>query len=139
MKKVLYSPDVIGKITRDKAEYKSQVRCTTSNKIIKNILSVIKEIRTYENKGVSVASMTGIPCEYRMIFTEHNYVFYKIEKTAILIIDIYNEKEDFMWKLFGIKTISDEIEIIGMNKREDYICILIKNGRVVDPVHAWMK
>ena len=22
----------------------------------------------------------------------------------------YNEKEDFMWKLFGIKTISDEIE-----------------------------
>ena len=62
--------------------------------------------------------MTGIPCEYRMIFAEHNYVFYKIEKTAILIIDIYNEKEDFMWKLFGIKTISDEIEDLFY-----YICI----------------
>ena len=65
-----------------------------SNRIIKNILSAIKELRTYENKGVSVARMTGIPCEYRMIFAEHNYVFYKIEKMAILIIDIYNEKED---------------------------------------------
>lgn len=110
MKKVLYSPDVIEKLQEIKQNIRVKYGVQTSNKIIKNILSAIKEIRTYENKGVSVASMTGIPCEYRMIFTEHNYVFYKIEKTAILIIDINNEKEDFMWKLFGIKTISDEIE-----------------------------
>lgn len=110
MKKVLYSPDVIEKLQEIKQNIRVKYGVQTSSKIIKNILSAIKEIRTYENKGGSVASMTGIPCEYRMIFTEHNYVFYKIEKTAILIIDIYNEKEDFMWKLFGIKTISDEIE-----------------------------
>ena len=36
--------------------------------------------------------------------------FYKIEKMSILIIDIYNEREDFMWQLFGIKTTSDEIQ-----------------------------
>ena len=110
MKKILYSPNALEKLQEIKWNIRVKYGVQISNRIIKNILSAIKELRTYENKGVSVARMTGIPCEYRMIFAEHNYVFYKIEKTAILIIDIYNEKEDFMWKLFGIKTISDEIE-----------------------------
>ena len=110
MKKILYSPNALEKLQEIKWNIRVKYGVQISNRIIKNILSAIKELRTYENKGVSVARMTGIPCEYRMKFAEHNYVFYKIEKTAILIIDIYNEKEDFMWKLFGIKTISDEIE-----------------------------
>ena len=96
MKKILYSPNAIEKLQKIKWNIRVKYGVQISNRIIKNILSAIKELRTYENKGVSVARMTGIPCEYRMIFAEHNYVFYKIEKTAILIIDIYNEKEDFM-------------------------------------------
>ena len=97
MKKILYSPNAIEKLQKIKWNIRVKYGVQISNRIIKNILSAIKELRIYENKGSSVARMTGIPCEYRMIFTEHNYVF-------------YNEKEDFMWKLFGIKTISDEIE-----------------------------
>lgn len=36
------------------------------------------------------------------------YVFYKIEDKYIRMINIYNEKEDFMWKLFGVNTIQQE-------------------------------
>ena len=53
----LYSPDVIEKLQEIKQNIRVKYGVQTSNKIIKNILSAIKEIRTYENKGVSVASM----------------------------------------------------------------------------------
>ena len=110
MKKILYSPNAIEKLQKIKWNIRVKYGVQISNRITKNILSAIKELRIYENKGSSVARMTEIPCEYRMIFTEHNYVFYKIEKMSILIIDIYNEREDVMWQLFGIKTTSDEIQ-----------------------------
>ncbi|MCM1528239.1 MAG: hypothetical protein NC091_13470, partial [Bacteroides sp.] len=60
--------------------------------------------------GVSVESVLGIPCDYRMLYVRHNYVFYQIETDTIKITDIYNEREDFMWKLFGIKTTTEEAE-----------------------------
>ena len=55
-------------------------------------------------------NVLGIPCDYRMLYIRHNYVFYQIKADVINIIDIYHEKEDFMWKLFGIKTITEETE-----------------------------
>lgn len=42
------------------------------------------------------------------MITYHNYVFYCIKDESIDVIDIYNEKEDFLWKLFGIKTMIQE-------------------------------
>ena len=69
-----------------------------------------KNLQQYENRGPSVESVIGIPCDYRMLFVKHNYTFYRVEDDAIRIIDIYNEKEDFMWKLFGIRTTEQETD-----------------------------
>lgn len=52
--------------------------------------------------------MFGVTSDYRYIFVAKNYVFYKIESDCIRIIDIYNEKEDFLWVLFGIDTTPQE-------------------------------
>ena len=38
----------------------------------------------------------------------HNYLFYRIEKDKIIIVEIFDEREDFMYKLFGISSISQE-------------------------------
>ena len=45
-----------------------------------------------------------------MLYVLRNYVFYQIKDDFIMIVDIYNEKEDFMWELFGIKTRAEEAE-----------------------------
>ena len=37
-----------------------------------------------------------------------NYVFYRIEDKYIRIINLYHEKEDFMWQLFGGDTTPQE-------------------------------
>ena len=39
---------------------------------------------------------------------EHNYIFYRIEEGIIYVTDIYNEREDFMWDMFGIRLRTDE-------------------------------
>lgn len=33
---------------------------------------------------------------------EYNYVFYRVDDDIIYVVAIYNEREDFMWKMFGI-------------------------------------
>ena len=47
MKKVLYSPDVIEKLQEIKQNIRVKYGVQTSNKIIKNILSAIKELKGF--------------------------------------------------------------------------------------------
>lgn len=82
----------------------------TANKVIKEMTRSFCNLQQYENKGVSVESVLGIPCDYRRLYVRHNYVLYQIRDDVIKIVDMYNEKEDFMWKLFGIKTTTEEME-----------------------------
>ena len=48
--------------------------------------------------------MFDVVSDYRYIFVSRNYVFYRIEDKYIRKINLYHEKEDFMWQLFGIDT-----------------------------------
>lgn len=43
-----------------------------------------------------------------MLFIEHNYFIYRIVDNCIMIFEILNEKEDFIYHLFGIVTTSQE-------------------------------
>ena len=52
--------------------------------------------------------MFDVVSDYRYIFVSRNYVFYRIEDKYIRIINLYHEKEDFMWQLFGIDTTPQE-------------------------------
>ncbi len=50
-----------------------------------------------------------IQCDYNYIFVGHHYFFYRIkDKDTVLILEMFHEKEDFMRKLFGIVTTSQE-------------------------------
>ena len=46
--------------------------------------------------------------KYRFLFVSKNYIFYRIEDEYIRIINLYHEKEDFMWQLLGIDTTPPE-------------------------------
>ena len=43
-----------------------------------------------------------------MVFVSYQYVFYRVDADIICIVNMYNEREDFMQKMFGIRTISQE-------------------------------
>ena len=108
MKKLKYSARE--KLKQIKQYVRQKFGTDTANKVINEMMKSFRDLQYFENKGVSVENVLGISCDYRMLYIRHNYVFYQIKADVINIIDIYHEKEDFMWKLFGIKTITEETE-----------------------------
>ena len=80
-----------------------------SKKIMHNITKGVRLLETLPQSGTRLSSKYDIQCDYRYIFVEHNYFFYRIkDKDTILILEMFYEKEDFMRKLFGIVTTSQE-------------------------------
>ena len=77
---------------------------------LKKLDSRIQSLKQNEDIGISVKEMFGVETDYKVIYAAKNYIFYRIEESNIFIVNIYNEREDFMWKLFGIRTTSKETE-----------------------------
>ena len=79
-----------------------------ATKALKDITNTVRGLESSEEKGVSVSSMYDIECDYRYLFVGHNYLFYRIESDKIIVVEMFDDREDFMYKLFGITTTSQE-------------------------------
>lgn len=110
MKKLQYSPSAIEKLHEIKQDISARYGPKKAEYVIREMTREFHGLQQFENKGPSVENVIGIPCDYRMLHVQHNYAFYRIEENAVRIIDIFHEREDFMWKLFGIKTTTQETE-----------------------------
>lgn len=108
MKKVEYSQIVKKKLKELKVQLTAEFGLQTSKKALKKIMAAVRDLEVLSEKGVSISSRYQIDCDYRCLFIGHNYLIYRIEKEKIIIVEMFNEKEDFMYKLFGISTTSQE-------------------------------
>lgn len=110
MKKLRYSPVYKEKIQTLRQYLDGQFGKDVRKGIFQKLNHRLQILKTHAHAGVSVREMFGVDCEYRYIYAVQNYIFYLIEDDAVYIVDIYNEREDFMMKMFGIKTTSQETE-----------------------------
>ena len=110
MKKLRYSPDYTEKIRKLKKYLDFQFDRDAREKVIKEIGNRVRSLRENEQMGVSVRDMYGVDTDCLCIFVAKNYVFYRVGPDCIYVVNIYNEREDFMMDLFGIKTTSQETE-----------------------------
>ncbi len=108
MKKVEYSQIVRRKLKNLRARLTSEFGAEVSRKSVKQITDAARGLEDFEEKGISVSSMYGIECDYRYVYTGRNYLFYRIESDKIIIAEMFDEREDFMYKLFGITTTTQE-------------------------------
>lgn len=108
MKKVEYSQIVRHKMKNLKARLTKEFGAEVSKKSLKKITEAVADLKNFEEKGISVFSMYGIACDYRYIYAGRNYLFYRIEKDRIIIVEMFDEREDFMYKLFGISATTQE-------------------------------
>ena len=108
MKKIKYSPDAADKLQALKSAISQEYGSDTAKRIVKSITDAIRGLCDYEEKGPEVSKMFGVMSDYRYIFVSKNYVFYRIEEKYIRIINLYHEKEDFIWQLFGVNTTPQE-------------------------------
>lgn len=108
MKKIKYTPDAADKLRGINSAIVAKYGSKKAKEVVGKITGAIRGLAENEQKGPSVENMFGVTSDYRYIFVSKNYVFYTIEEECIKIINIYNEKEDFMWLLFGIDTTPQE-------------------------------
>ena len=108
MKIIKYTPDAAYKLRAINRTVLSQYGSKKAKDVVGDITGAINGLLENEQKGSSVEKIFGVVSNYRYIFVSRNYVFYSIENDSIKIINIYNEKEDFMWQLFGVDTTPQE-------------------------------
>ena len=110
MRKLKYSPDAAEKLQEIKNDITVSYGSEKAKTIIEKMTKSFRDLQQFGNKGPSVECLIGIPGDYRFLYVQHNYVFYRVDGNTIWITDIYNEKEHFMRKLFGIKATTQETE-----------------------------
>lgn len=93
--KIKYSPDA-----RDRLK---QIKNDAGTKVVGTITNGINNLKNTSKRCPSIENMLGIPSPYYFLHIEHNYVFYRIDDDIIFVTAICNEREDFMWKMFGIR------------------------------------
>ena len=74
----------------------------TAKKVLTGIMDDADILIKYEKSGTNIAEMYDIDTDYWYLFTHQHYLIYRIEKGKVTIVQMFNEREDFMMKLFGI-------------------------------------
>ena len=104
MKIIRYTPDAANKLREINKIITEKYGANSAKKIVKKITGEIRGLLDYEEKGPQVSKVFGLDSDYRYLYVSKNYIFYRVENETIRIISLYNEKEDFMWQLFGVDT-----------------------------------
>ncbi|WP_026492976.1 MULTISPECIES: hypothetical protein [unclassified Butyrivibrio] len=102
MKKIEYSKVVQRKLKALKEELTEKYGGETSVDTMTKIMRDIHHLSDNDRIGIQISQMYDVDTDYWYLFTSHNYFIYRTEKTSVVIVNMFNEKEDFMLKLFGI-------------------------------------
>lgn len=110
MKTIVYSPEAIEKIRQIGSYIEKDFGKDKAKAAKKRITSGIRMLEKSEEAGIPVGTLYGLKTEYRRLYISPNYIFYRIDGNTIRIIDVLHEKEDFMYRLFGVRTQDSEAE-----------------------------
>ena len=107
-RKIVYSEIALSKRKAIKKDIKEKYGKERANIFSGYISETLAELKQFPEMGVSMREKYDLDCDYYMLFVEHNYFVYRILDDMIMILEIFNEKEDFMYQLFGIVSTSQD-------------------------------
>lgn len=102
MNKLEYSALVKEKLINLKNWITDNYDSDTSNDIISGMIADADRLKEYEKSGISISEVYSVDTDYWYLFTHQHYFTYRFELGKVTIVQMFNEKEDFMMKLFGI-------------------------------------
>ncbi|MBR3771060.1 MAG: type II toxin-antitoxin system RelE/ParE family toxin [Clostridium sp.] len=106
--KLKYSPDASVKLRELDKKISGSYGKSVATRIVTKIMSEIRGLQDNPLKGPSVEALLGMPTPYRFLHIEQNYAFYRIENDTVFVTDIYNEREDFMRRMFRMNLRTQE-------------------------------
>lgn len=107
-RKIVYSKIALSKRKAIKKKIKDFYGKEKADKFSDHVSKTLAELKRFPDMGVSIRAKYDLDCDYYMMFIEHNYFIYRITDEMILILEIFNEKEDFLRQMFGIVTTTQD-------------------------------
>lgn len=107
-RKIVYSEIALSKRKAIKKEIKEKYGRESADKFSKQISETIAKLKEFSQMGVSIREAYGLDCDYYLLFVAHNYFIYRSTDNYIIILEIFHEKEDFMYQMFGVVTTSQD-------------------------------
>ena len=117
MPKVEYSPKALEDLQYINDYIITNRGQNIAQRILKKITANIRRLEQYPVSGVELGKLIDVQTDYRYIFLEKNYVFYRIEYEKVQIVRMLNENQDYMKQLFGMGSDSDAY--CGDDNQED--------------------
>jgi toxin ParE1/3/4 len=102
MQKVQYSSAAVEDLQQIREYISENWGENVASKTLKKIVFDVRMLEQYPFLGTNLGKVIGVPTEYRYLFTERNYVFYRIELDKVLITRVLNERQNYLRQLFGI-------------------------------------
>lgn len=106
--KIEYSQIVRRKMKILKSYLTEQFDSEVAIKGITSITKAVRRLEKFPESGVALSEMYDVDTDFRYLYVNHNYMFYYLEENKIIIAEMFDEREDFMYKLFGISSITDD-------------------------------
>ncbi|MBQ9031037.1 MAG: type II toxin-antitoxin system RelE/ParE family toxin [Parasporobacterium sp.] len=73
-----------------------------AGKAITSLVSAMDSLGLFPEKGVSISSIYSLETDYCYLFSTHNYIVYRFDETTVTILQLFDERQDFMKTLFGL-------------------------------------
>lgn len=102
MIKIEYSPQALEDLKNLKTYLSINWGEDISEKVLRKITADIRRLALYPNSGVNLGKKIDITTDYYYIFSEKNFVFYRIEFDSVFIVRVLSEKQDYLKQLFEI-------------------------------------
>ncbi len=103
---IVYSPTAIGDLQHLYKYIVDNWGENVAKRVLKQIASNIRSLEQFPVSGIALGNVIDTPTDYQYLYTEKNYVFYRLELNKVRIIRILNERQKFIDHLF--KAITDD-------------------------------
>lgn len=100
--KLEYSQIVRRKLKSLKLYLSEQYGEDFAKSAVKKITDRARVLQDNPDIGVDLAAKYEIDTDFRELYVNHNHLFYFKDNDTIIVAEMFGEKEDFMYKLFGI-------------------------------------
>lgn len=101
MAKIRYSPAALDDLQEIYNYISSNWGENVAKRALKKMTTDIRSLEQFPLLGVALGETVNIPTDYRYLFSEKNYIFYRLEMDKIKIVRVLNEHQEYMKHLFS--------------------------------------
>lgn len=100
---IFYTPEALADLENVKASVIDKF-CDVkmAEDVVKAITKSIRNLEMFPYMGQKIELSYTALSGHRYLFSNHNYIFYRIDGETVRILRVLNEKQDYMRILFGI-------------------------------------